>query len=83
MADLIVKQQEGMEVTAEVLATAITKISEGLEGWKRAGMKRHALITLLVQSTKVCRRDVERVLEGIDSLQTTYCFLKPVKAVKK
>jgi hypothetical protein len=71
---VIVKQEEGLEVPAEIFAKAIVKISDGLEGWRRAGMKRHALITLLVASTKVCKRDVELVLLGIDGLKNTYCL---------
>ena len=74
MSNIIVKQEEGMEVPAEVLAKAITKISDGLEGWKRAGMRRHALVVLLVASTRVCKRDVELVLTGIDELKLKYCL---------
>jgi hypothetical protein len=81
MANIVVKQEEGMEVPAEILAKTIVKISDGLEGWERAGMKRHALVTLLVASTRVFKRDVEAVLNGIDTLKTTYCLL-PVQKEK-
>lgn len=83
MSEVTVKQQEGMEVAAEVLAASIEKIADGLDGWRRAGMRRHALVVLLVKSTRVCQRDVEAVLNGIEGLQTTYCLPKPAKAEPK
>ncbi len=79
---VVVKQEEGLEVPAEILAKAIVKISDSLEGWRRAGMKRHALVTLLVASTRVCKRDVELVLNGIDGLKMMYC-LPPAASEKK
>lgn len=82
MSEVIVKQEEGLEVAAEVLATAITKIADGLEGWRKAGMKRSALVLLLVQSTKICKRDVEAVLDGISRLQNEYCLPKPIAPKK-
>jgi hypothetical protein len=79
---LVVKQEEGLEVPAEILARAITKLADGLEGWRKAGMKRHTLVILLVASTRVCKRDVELVLNGIDGLKTTYCFAQPPEPVQ-
>lgn len=71
---VVVKQEEGLEIPAEILAKAIVKISEGLDGWRRAGVKRHTLVVLLVAATRVCKRDVELVLNGIDGLKNTYCL---------
>ena len=79
MAQVIVKQEDGQEVPAEVLAKAIVKIADGLEGWSKAGVRRHALVVLLVASTRVCKRDVEAVLRGIDTLKATYLIPGSVK----
>lgn len=84
ISKIVVKQEEGLEVPAEILAKAIVKISDSVESWRGAGMRRHALVTLLVASTRVCKRDVELVLNGIDELKTMYCLppKQPEKTTK-
>lgn len=74
MDEVVVKQEEGLEVSAEILARSIVKLSDGLEGWRKSGMRRSALVILLVASTRVCKRDVEAVLNGIDRLKADYCL---------
>ena len=74
-----VKQVEGEEVPAEVLATAIEKISNGIRAWESSGMNRRALVVLLSASTQVPRAIVTTVLKGIDDLKREYCLPKPAK----
>lgn len=83
MAEVNVVQQPDNEVPAEVLAKAIEKIGNTLTQWRDADMKRHALVVLLVASTRVCKRDVEAVLNGIDSLKRDYCLPKPAPPQKR
>jgi len=78
-----VKQVEGEEVAAEVLAQAIEKISRGFAAWGEAGMNRRAMVVLVSASTQVPRNVVDTVLKGIDSLKRDYCVPKLSKKTAK
>ena len=82
VANVIVKQEPDLEVPAEILATAITRIAAGLDGWTKAGMRRSALVILLAYSSGIGKRDVVAVLDAINSLQATYCTQKPLSVQK-
>lgn len=54
------------------LADVIREVSAGLRRLRASGLNRRAIVTLLVASTKVGRKSVERVLVGIDKLAADY-----------
>jgi hypothetical protein len=74
-----VKQDPNDVVVADVLATAIRDISQTVRRWNSAGMKKRALICLLNDLSKVGKRDIEFVLNSMDSLEQEYCIARELK----
>ena len=68
-----VVQKEGEEVPVEVLASAITAIAAGMERVNKSRLTRRALVILLNAETKVPFYAIEKVLNGLDDLEKTYC----------
>lgn len=60
------------EVQGDDLAEAIRKISDGVTRLTRSGLNREAIITLLSYETKVSRRDIDKVLDGLSDLAKKY-----------
>ncbi|MGE5509897.1 MAG: hypothetical protein ACM31O_01445 [Bacteroidota bacterium] len=56
-----------------ILAESIIKLSAGVAALTRGGLNRKAVIALLHDHTKVSKRTIEQVLDGMESLQRTYC----------
>lgn len=54
------------------LAATIDKISEGMKALLASGLNEYAIIVLLQDETKVCRRDVCAVLSGLKELKKSY-----------
>lgn len=85
-----VTQDPETVMTTEVLATAIQAISEGVRRMRAGRLTDEALVLLVThaapsiggkyQKSYVTAKQVRAVLEGIESLETTY--LKPIKAKK-
>lgn len=85
---IVVKQDEKKPIAVEVLAHAITEIAQGVRKL-RAGPLNDAALVLLIEHaaprpsggyrvTKVGKREIKAVLDGIDALEATY--LKKRKA---
>lgn len=82
MKDVIVKQVEGAEVPAEVLASSIVAISEGVKKL-RAGRLNDKALVLLIQNAapgNVPKSDILAVLDGMAALEKLY--LKPTGGKK-
>lgn len=60
----------------EALADAIRKISRATEKLTRSGLNREAICVLLVHSTKLSRRAIDRVLDDLASLERRYTIRK-------
>jgi hypothetical protein len=71
-----VVQKPDEEVAAEVLASSIKKIADGLAGWTRGGMRQRALILLLNDVSKVSKTDIMYVLNSISALEREFCVPK-------
>jgi hypothetical protein len=67
-----VVQTEGAEVAADVLATALVAISEGVTKLRAGRLNDRALTVLLHDITGVPRRDIKVVLNGLETLKSAY-----------
>lgn len=54
------------------LAPAIRQIEKAMKDLTSSGLKREAIVILLTHSTKVGIRNIEKVLDGLESLGRTY-----------
>lgn len=73
MAGISVKKTSGRPETKEVLAEAIVRISEAMTELQASGLNREAVVVLLAAKTKVSKRDINAVLNGLKSLRSWYC----------
>ncbi len=66
---------EGLILTPEdaaALADAVRRIDEGMQSIAESGLNRRALVVLLHASTKVTKRDINAVLNGLECLRDAY-----------
>lgn len=68
------------EIPAEILATAILKVAEGMAAINKTRITREAIVTLIHDYSKVPKRDVRIVLANLDSLERQW--LKPKTVTK-
>ena len=69
------KAEDAKELTAAdaaKLAEAVKKIAAAAEQLAESGLSRRALVVLLADATKVSPRDINDVLNGLDSLGDLY-----------
>lgn len=59
--------------STEILAEAITKISDGFTSLLASGLNKHAIVVLIQDATKLSRRDIEKVLDALPRLKGWYC----------
>jgi hypothetical protein len=57
---------------ARRLAESVRKIEKGMKELNSAGLNRKAIVVLLAESTGVARRDINAVLNGLESLGAEY-----------
>jgi 3-deoxy-D-manno-octulosonate 8-phosphate phosphatase KdsC-like HAD superfamily phosphatase len=53
---------------AEIIALELKKISRGMQQILQGGLKKEAVIILLAAKTKLSKRDIECVLDGMRDL---------------
>jgi len=59
--------------TKQVLAEAVTRISEGFAALEKSGLNRKAIIILIQAETKLPLRDIRLVLDALPRLKGWYC----------
>jgi len=67
-----VVQDEEKPVTKEVLATAITQISEAVRKLEKSGLNQKAIVALINDDTKLGKGLIETVLISLRDLAKTY-----------
>ncbi len=72
MSTIRVKKSDPPE-SKEVLASAIVKISKALEDLQRSGLNEEAIIVLLRDKTKVGKRDIQIIFNGLRRMKGWYC----------
>ena len=68
-------KSEPVELTIEdarQLAESVRKIDKATKEFLTSGLSRKALVVLLNDSTGVAKRDINAVLDGLESLGATY-----------
>lgn len=70
------KQPPAAEEPEESLADAVRVISAGMKRLTKSGLNRTAIVVLLKDSTGVGKKEIEKVLTGLDSLATKYTVPK-------
>jgi len=69
------KSESPVELTIEdarQLAESVRKIDKATKEFLASGLSRKALVVLLNDSTGVAKRDINAVLDGLESLGATY-----------
>ncbi len=61
------------DVTYKNLADAIVDISKGMKKLYKSGLNHKAIVVLIADDTKLPRRDINAVLDSMDTLAETYC----------
>jgi hypothetical protein len=64
---------EGKPVPKEILAEAIVRVGESIKALNEGGLNRHAIVVLLVDATKLPKRDINLVLDALPRLRSWYC----------
>jgi hypothetical protein len=72
-----VKQNPEKEIATEVIAESIVAISDGIKKLRAGRLNDRALVLLLHDVTGVARRDIKVVLDGLQSLESTYIKKRP------
>ena len=67
-----VQQNPEKPVEETVLAEHIVRISDALASLLKSGLNRDAIILLLRDRTRISKRDIEKVLKGLQDLKTAY-----------
>ncbi len=75
------KTSEENEFDPRAVARQIAKIEEGLRHIERGGLNRRAIVALIHDSTKLGKRTIEVVLDGLAGLRAQYVAF-PVKKPK-
>lgn len=57
----------------EILAEAVTKISDGFTKMLASGLNKQAIIILLQAETKLPQRDIRAILDALPRLKGWYC----------
>jgi hypothetical protein len=63
------------EVPTEVLADSIVAVSAAIKQLRQSRLSEKTFLLLLSHSSGICQRDVQRVLDAAEALETQY--LKP------
>ena len=69
------KSESPVELTIEdarQLAESVRKIDKAMKDFIASGLSRRALVVLLNDATGVAKRDINAVLDGLESLGATY-----------
>ena len=59
--------------TKEILAEAITRISDGFAALQKSGLNKKAIIILIQAETRLAQRDIRAVLDALPRLKGWYC----------
>ena len=72
MSKIRVKKSDPPETT-EVLAEAIVRLGEAARKLRADGLNERAIIVLLNDYTKIGKKDIKIVLDGMRQLRAWYC----------
>ena len=64
--------QPEVPVAAEVIASAIVEIANGMKTLNSTRLTRRAIVTLIHEHSGIARKTIEIVLNNLDSLEETW-----------
>lgn len=67
-----VVQNKDEPVPAKILAESIRRVADSNRQMRTAGLTRRAIVTLLHDSSKVSKTEIERILDSLDDLEKNY-----------
>lgn len=73
MVKVSVKQDEQAPIAAEIMAKAIIDIAEAMKRLGNSGLRRKAVVALIHDTSGIGKRDIEIVLNNLESLRATWC----------
>lgn len=73
-----VVQEPEKEIPAEVIASAIVDIAAGMKKLNTTRLSRRAIVTLIHEESRIARRDIEIVLNNLETLEETWLKRKGV-----
>lgn len=65
-------QDKEKPIAADIMAQAIVDIAEAMQYLNRTRLNRRAVVTLIHEHSKIPRRDIEIVLNNLESLEETW-----------
>ena len=68
-----VKKTEGKPESTEILAEAITRISDSMEKLLASGVNMNAIIILISHDTKLGKATIKKVFDSMKRLKGWYC----------
>lgn len=69
----VIVQDKNAPVATELIAQGIIDISEAMKELSNSGLKRRAIIALIADNSYIGKRDIELVLNNLESLRETWC----------
>ena len=76
-----IKQNPESPIAAEIIAESIIKIGNAMRAMSSTRLRRSAIVTLIHEETKIARRDIERVLGSLDTLESVWLKPAPMPVV--
>ena len=69
-----IKQDPEAPVAAEILARSIVEIDTAMKRLSNSGLRRKAIVALIHDTSGIGKRDIEIVLNNLESLRATWCL---------
>ena len=67
-----IEEEKIVYYTPELLEESVIKISAGIAGMRKMGLKEDDIITLIQSRSKVTKANIKLVLGALDDLRKTY-----------
>lgn len=77
-----IKQNPDKPIAAEIIAQSIVKIGDAMKAMSSTRLRRCAIVTLIHEDTKIARRDIEKVLSSLDTLENQWLKPAPITPTK-
>lgn len=68
----VVQKDPAKPVPAQVIADSIVEIARAMKDLNNTRLKKRAIVTLIHDATGVTRRDIERVIGGLEQLEAEW-----------
>lgn len=80
---IVQKPEPAEQIPAEVIASAIVELAQGMRKLNETRLKRDAIVTLIARSSNVARSTIEIVLNNLEDLERAWLKPAPAAAARK